>query len=402
MSYFWENEKIELRLVKESDIDFFSELLKNTRTRMQANHGIALPQGWNEAEALIDYALSCNQSEEELWFLIYNKEETAVGYAVIDWINERMGNAQCHVTICEEYRRKGYGSYATALLLEYLFMERRFEKVGCNILETSHVSSGKFVSKLGFRMDAFRSEIYYTQGKYVGEYYYSILRQEFLLWKKQGWMIEAVDKEVPDSELGKKTFKETGASLPIYDGRDDFWCFEDIKLREMTEEDYLKNHEILFDTESCIMYDSSVKLPDFQDELTEEEEEHIALQMQDNRIEFAMDNEKGDYVGNINLCGIDQKNGKFSFSIYILPEYRGNGYGKKALRLIMTYCFEELRMHKMISRVNDGNVASAVLMRSVGCHVEGVLRHEVYYHGEYVDVILFGVTKDAFYKKHGY
>lgn len=400
MSYFWENDIIELRMVKEDDQFFFMDILQNTRFRMQANHGILLPQGMQDAQDMTSYAAEFNQSGEELWFLIRNKEEIPVGYAVVDWINEKMGNVQCHVTILEEHRRRGYGSATIKLLLEYLFYERRFEKVGCCILENC-AEYLEFAGKNGFTTDAFRRELFYINGTYVGEYYLSILRKEYVLWKKQGFPIKNVDvSSIPQSTLGIKETQKQTVKLPLYDARDNFWSYDGITLREMREDDYLKNHEMVFDTDSCILYDSEVKLPAYQEELSEHELAHIALQNEDNRIEFAMDNENGDYVGNINLCGIDQKNGKFSFSIYTLPEYRGNGYGKKALRLIMTYCFEELRMHKMISCVNDGNIASAVLMRSVGCKVEGVLRHDVYYHGEYVDVVLFGVTREEFYEAH--
>lgn len=43
-----------------------------------------------------------------------------------------------------------------------------------------------------------------------------------------------------------------------------------------------------------------------------------------------------------------------------------------------------------------GNDASAAMMRSVGCVVEGVSRDSEYYHGHYVDTVMFGLTAEDF------
>lgn len=123
---------------------------------------------------------------------------------------------------------------------------------------------------------------------------------------------------------------------------------------------------------------------------------------EDDRLEFAICNAEGDFVGSVNLCGLDQKNGKFSYSIYVGKEHRGKSYATKALRLLLWYCFQELRMNKMICGVNQGNSGSAAVMRKVGCRVEGVLRDNEYYHGKYVDVVVFGVTKDEFMTFHSF
>ena len=59
-------------------------------------------------------------------------------------------------------------------------------------------------------------------------------------------------------------------------------------------------------------------------------------------------------------------------------------------------------MNKMICGANNGNHSSAAVMRKVGCRVEGVLRDNEYYHGKYVDMVFFGVTKDEFMRFHGF
>ena len=135
----------------------------------------------------------------------------------------------------------------------------------------------------------------------------------------------------------------------------------------MNEEEYRINHGMIYDTESCIFFDSDVKLPYEPDSLSDFEAEHLNFGCEDDRIEFSIWDLEDNYAGCINLCGIDKKNGKFSFSVYILPEHRRKGYSVKALKLVLNYAFNELRMNKMVSCVNMGNDASAV-----ECFVSGL------------------------------
>lgn len=387
--YFWKKDGIELRLINEEDVSFFEEILKNTKLRRQAEHGIGLPGCPACAEDMVAYALHGIETGSALWFMVLNDEGERVGYTLLDWMDERNGNAGWQVTILEAYRRKGYATAAVRILLAYLFEERRFQKAACCVMEDNNEGLA-FVKKLGFYQDGLRTEIFYTTGVYLGEYYYSLLREEyekglFCRQEEALWLPHA----------GKKQ-EHTVHSASLFDDRPYFWCYDGITLRDMQKQDYLINHEMIYDTESCIFYESDVKLPECPDELTVYEEEHLAFGQEDDRIEFAIEDAEGNYAGNINLCGLDEKNGKFSFSIYILPQYRGKGYAAKALKLLLSYAFFELRMHKMISRVNVGNEASAALMRSVGCHAEGILRKEEYYHGNYMDVIMYGVTAEKF------
>lgn len=394
--YFWKNDKVNLRTIEERDNFLLEKHLKDTISRKQPDHGIALPATINVANDMVGQAIEATKEGEEIWFGITNNHDVLVGYAVISLLNERLGNAQFSINIFPEYKRNGYGTYTVKILLDFLFYERRFHKVACCVMEENE-EGNEFAKSIGMALDAFRSEMFYTNGKYLGEYYYSILREEYDLriTKRESY-------ELPRSTLGELSDDIVKGGrlidMPVNPGdlRPYFWEYDGIELRDMTYEEYMINRSIIYDTQACVFYDSDVKLPVIYDELTEFEEAHLNFGCDDNRIEFAIYNSDDEYVGNINICGLDEKNGKFSYSIYVLNDHRGKGYGTKALRLLLWYCFNELRMNKMICGANDGNFESAAVMRRVGCHVEGVLRDNEYYHGKYVDLVLFGVTKEEF------
>lgn len=400
--YFWKNDKVRLRMFEQEDSRVLEKHLQDTNSRLQPDHGIALPATRCVAEDMTDYALGCSADEEEYWFAILNPDEKMVGYVVIDWIEERMGNAQFHIVIFEEYKRYGYATAAVNMIFEFLFHERRFHKVACCVLEHNDAGNA-FVRSLGMALDGFRSEMFYMHGAYVGEYYYSMIREEF-----DAGMSKRVSYELPDSDLGKlpEGYLEDGCLVHSVahpgESRPYFWKYDGIELRDMTEEDYWIKRQMIYDTEACIFFDSDVKLPPISEELTEFEKEHLNFGCEDDRLEFAICDSKGEFVGNINLCGMDKRHGKFSYSVYVLKEHRGKGYATKALRLLLWYCFEELRMHKLICCANHGNDGSAIVMRKAGCRVEGVFRDSEYYHGRYVDSVAFGVTREEFIKFHGF
>ena len=402
--YFWKNEKVTLRMIEKSDSEMLGEYLKDTKSRIQADHGIALPVTEQVSEDMADFAVESSNEGEELWFAIMDEHNDMAGYAVVDWFCEENANVQFNINIFKEYRRCGYATAASHIIFDYLFYERRFHKIGCCVLE-GNVEGEAFVRSIGLCKDAFRDEMFFTNGRYIGEYYYSILRSEYDRIKESSYnrdLMKRENYEWPVSSQGElpQGYVKDGklVNRPANPGaaREYFWEYDGILLRDMTEEDYQRNHNIIYDTQACIFFDSEVKLPIVKDELSEFEKSHLGFECNDDRIEFAICNTEGDYVGNINICGLDKKNGKFSYSIYVLKEHRGNGYGTRALRLLLWYCFNELRMNKMICGVNEGNVGSAMVMRKVGCRPEGILRENEYYNGKFVDLILFGVTREEF------
>lgn len=391
--YFWKNEKVTLRVIEEKDVDSLYKALRDTTLRMQAEGGIALPATMETAEDMAFYAMEVTKEGKELWFAILDNENRMVGYAILGYINERDGNASCDVTVFPEYRRHGYGKATYDILLRYAFNERRLHKVNCFVMEDNN--DGKaFLPAIGFKMEAKRSAMFYSHGTYYDQYYFGITKEEFDCPE----MCSRTTEELPDSNLGfEATFSENLKG--ILEDRPYFWQYDDILVRAMTEEDCYKNREMLFSSWDARFYDNDVKLPMVTAELTEKEEEHLHFGNPEKRIGFAVTDLADNYVGNINLHSIDRKNGTFSISLYFLENARQKGYATKALALIMAYAFNELRLNKMNICVNEGNVSSAKVMRRVGCQVEGIWRENVFYDGNFSDVVLFGITKEKFYIK---
>lgn len=77
-------------------------------------------------------------------------------------------------------------------------------------------------------------------------------------------------------------------------------------------------------------------------------------------------------------------------------EHRGKGYGTVAMQILLRYAFFECRLNKYYGSVLEGNIASATMLKKLGCIEEGRRCQMVYTDGKYHDEILFGLTRDEF------
>lgn len=104
----------------------------------------------------------------------------------------------------------------------------------------------------------------------------------------------------------------------------------------------------------------------------------------------------GEMVGTINTHSCDRRNGTFSYGVIISREHRGQGYASEAVRMVLRYCFGELRYQKATAHIYDFNVPSAKLHERLGFKLEGCIRRMIYTDGEYFDDLIYGITAEEF------
>jgi N-acetyltransferase len=55
-------------------------------------------------------------------------------------------------------------------------------------------------------------------------------------------------------------------------------------------------------------------------------------------------------------------------------EFHGTGVNKNCKYLLLEYCFEILQLERVEFRADNNNAHSIAAMKSIGCHVDGILR----------------------------
>lgn len=105
----------------------------------------------------------------------------------------------------------------------------------------------------------------------------------------------------------------------------------------------------------------------------------------------------------------DQVIGGIGFSIkrdcvamggyWLGQDHWGKGYMEEALKLLLEFAFEDLKLFKIIAYVFDPNIASMKLLQKGGFQLEGILRKHHICLGKRVDVFIFSLLAEDYFKE---
>ena len=115
------------------------------------------------------------------------------------------------------------------------------------------------------------------------------------------------------------------------------------------------------------------------------------------KIIFAIrDLESQDLVGSVQIINLNQthRNGEMVIRIGD-PRFQGRGYGSAALRALLDYAWNKLKLHRLSAHVFKSNVRAIAAYKKVGFIEEGVLRESAFIEGRWEDVVLMGVLNNS-------
>ena len=94
-------------------------------------------------------------------------------------------------------------------------------------------------------------------------------------------------------------------------------------------------------------------------------------------------------LGCIDLFDFDPVNMRVGVGVLIDPQFRGKGYGKAAIALVMKYCAEELKVRQLYAEVLESNRASQVIFESMGFTESGKKKQWMLDGETFVDQIFY-------------
>jgi diamine N-acetyltransferase len=100
----------------------------------------------------------------------------------------------------------------------------------------------------------------------------------------------------------------------------------------------------------------------------------------------------GDFVGVCGLTDIDHINSRAEFSLYVGPDFQGQGFGKAALKTLVDHAFYDLNLNCVWGETFAGNPA-AKMFEAIGFKAEGERRAFYYRDGEYIGATLYSMLK---------
>ncbi|MCM1541501.1 MAG: GNAT family N-acetyltransferase [Blautia sp.] len=101
-------------------------------------------------------------------------------------------------------------------------------------------------------------------------------------------------------------------------------------------------------------------------------------------------------LGSVYIRDIDRQHNKAEYGIFIgEDDARGKGIGTAAARLMLRYCFEEERLHRVYLRAFASNIQAIRSYEKAGFVREGLLRDDVRIQGEYYDIQWMAAVSDG-------
>lgn len=101
--------------------------------------------------------------------------------------------------------------------------------------------------------------------------------------------------------------------------------------------------------------------------------------------------ETGQLVGDVLLRWISAEHRQGEIGYVFHPDHGGRGYATEASREMLRLGFEELKLHRIIGRMDGRNAASARVLERLGMRREAHLRENEWVKGEWTDEVIYAI-----------
>lgn len=122
----------------------------------------------------------------------------------------------------------------------------------------------------------------------------------------------------------------------------------------------------------------------------------IIQKAEDSGHAFAIENTSHILIGYMFTYFCDRKNGTFSYYIFINSPHRCQGAAKESIAMLLRFYFQELRFQKVTIPIFVFNKSAATLHDTLGFKLEGRMRRMLYSHGQFFDLLTYGITSEEF------
>ena len=113
----------------------------------------------------------------------------------------------------------------------------------------------------------------------------------------------------------------------------------------------------------------------------------------DEELLVIVDRSTGQHLGFVILAGLTNPNLSLEFRRLIIGE-KGKGIGRQVVKLLIQYCFDILRFHRLWLDVYEDNERGIHLYQSIGFVQEGKLRDVIRHEDSYRSLLLFSLLQN--------
>ncbi len=127
-------------------------------------------------------------------------------------------------------------------------------------------------------------------------------------------------------------------------------------------------------------------------------EQHIASLSEDDTAHVVFYNELREFIGYAIVKGLTNPNKSIEL-MRIAMNQPGNGYGTEAIRLLLNWCFNDLKAHRVWLDVREDNLRAEKAYTNVGFTKEGLLRDVILLDGKYKSLFVMSILENEYKQK---
>jgi len=109
-----------------------------------------------------------------------------------------------------------------------------------------------------------------------------------------------------------------------------------------------------------------------------------------------IDKELNDIIGCVFFPEIDKENQQAEIGLWLGKKYWGKGYNYKALRLMISYGFKDLKLNRIWAKISTENMRSLKTFEKLGFKQERILRQSMRKNGTFFDMVLCSILREEY------
>jgi [ribosomal protein S5]-alanine N-acetyltransferase len=96
-------------------------------------------------------------------------------------------------------------------------------------------------------------------------------------------------------------------------------------------------------------------------------------------------------IGTIGFWRIEKEHYRAEIGYLLNPVHQGKGIMQEAIKVVLQYGFETMKLHSVEANVNPSNTASIKLLEKNGFVREGYFRENYFYNGQFLDSAIYSL-----------
>ena len=173
-----EGKNVNLRRVDKEDVDFYFACFNQIDFYGEYTHAYEQVPKWLVIK-VIEHPTDFQKALEDNPFVIQKKDGTKIGFT---WhlTNQPYRTLEFNCFLVPSERGKGYGTEATQLMVDYLFLSKNIVRIQ-TATNVRNKEAQKTLKKVGFQIEGTNRKTSLVRGVWNDFYLLSILREE---WKE--------------------------------------------------------------------------------------------------------------------------------------------------------------------------------------------------------------------------